>query len=84
MAKSRFPWFQCVSLRTSQEMAFCPPSSARTTWFIQTEYGLEVRLRTRHRDWRPENNIKHTPGLEVVKLPKVEPVGGIVGGYLDL
>jgi len=25
-----------------------------------------------------------TPGFDVVKLPKVEPVGGIEGGYLDL
>ena len=25
-----------------------------------------------------------TPGLDVVWLPKVEPVGGRVGGYLDL
>lgn len=25
-----------------------------------------------------------TPGLEVVWFPKVEPVGGMVGGNLDL
>ena len=27
---------------------------------------------------------KITMGLEVVCCPKVEPVGGILGGYLDL
>ena len=26
----------------------------------------------------------YTPGLEVVLLPNVDPVGGIVGGYWDL
>jgi len=27
---------------------------------------------------------KITPGFDVVKLPKVDPVGGMLGGYFDL
>jgi hypothetical protein len=30
------------------------------------------------------NQMMVTPGLEVVRWQKVEPVGGILGGYLDL
>jgi len=28
--------------------------------------------------------MNYTPGLDVEKFPKVEPVGGILGEYLDL
>ncbi len=31
-----------------------------------------------------EDRKMFTPGFDVVKLPNVDPVGGMLGGYLDL
>lgn len=84
-AMSRFPLFRFVSLGTSKVRTFCRLLNDQKFLCCHTEYALEGRLQIHRPCWRPMNrNRVYTPGFDVVKLPKVEPVGGMLGGYLDL
>ena len=54
------------------------------SWCLRILYGLGVQAQTHQRDWHSELESVTTDGLEVVLWQKVEPVGGMLGGYLDL
>lgn len=63
---------------------FCRFVSVRGSWYFQIEYVPEDLLQTSLLSLRSRLERSNTPGLEVVWLPKVEPVGGMVGGNFDL
>jgi len=65
-------------------MVFCPLLHAQKFLYYHTEYEPEVQPQILLLSLIPMIKISHTPGLDVVVFPKVEPVGGIFGGNLDL
>lgn len=54
------------------------------SWSPRIQYETGAQVSNLHQGWLPKFENANTSGLDVVWLQKVEPVGLMLGGYLDL